>query len=181
MFFHESPAQRAGILIRYPVQIGHKFHRPKMRCRIAMALQTPSHAQRLRLIDLFHRIDSAMARDATDTTSQMRFMVEIDVIRKVVYTDPWNRFARCHALPDGLHRVGVGRNGVVAVHANRRRRNRGEGGPVCGGVTIAAIHAHFSRMNLVRERHGLLGRVSHVGGRWRSTGIEKEQKIDGDA
>ena len=58
-----------------------------------MAVQAPSHAECLDLIDLPHGVDPPMAGNTTNPTHNVRAMVEIDVVGQVVHPDPPNRIA----------------------------------------------------------------------------------------
>ena len=52
--------------IPLPIELGNPIDRPQMLVRLAMATDTPSHRQLLRLINRLHLIDPTMASDATD-------------------------------------------------------------------------------------------------------------------
>ena len=64
-----------------------------MRTRIAMAIQTPPHAQRLGLVNLLHLIDPSVALDATHAMVHMGLMAEVNVLRQIVNLDPFHRLA----------------------------------------------------------------------------------------
>ena len=67
-----------------------------------MAIQTPPHAQRFRLINTLHLVDSAMAFNTTHPMRHVGLMAEINVLGKIVNLDPLHRLARRPAIPDRL-------------------------------------------------------------------------------
>ena len=50
--------------------------------RIAMAIQTECHAERLGVINLIHLVDAAVAFHATDAAIHVDGVIEIDEIRE---------------------------------------------------------------------------------------------------
>jgi hypothetical protein len=71
----------SGTHVPTPLQLCHQIRITKVRFRIAMALQTPAHAQRLGLPNNFHSVDSAVTFDATDASQDVRRVVEEGVVR----------------------------------------------------------------------------------------------------
>ena len=117
----------------------------KMRLRVAMALQTPAHAQPLDLRDLLHLVDPAVTRNAAHAASNMGAMVKIGIVRQIVDLDPVDRVAGGRALADRRQLGAIGRDDGVAVHAHRGGRNRGKSGIFDRGVAVAAVDAQFAR------------------------------------
>ncbi|OHB83866.1 MAG: hypothetical protein A2V98_09030 [Planctomycetes bacterium RBG_16_64_12] len=62
---HETILDYQRVFAGDPVHRGEKLLWAEMRPRVPMAVPAPSHAERLRLVDLLHPIDSAVARNAT--------------------------------------------------------------------------------------------------------------------
>ena len=90
-------------------------------------------------------------------------MIEIDVVGQIMHANPRDRFAGLHALAKRLGRLGVGGDRLVAIHADRRRRDCGKGGPLDRRVAIAAIEPHLADVDLMGIGHGLTGRVADIG------------------
>ena len=65
-----------------------------------MAVQAPSHGQRLDLSDLLHPVDPAVAGNAADATIDVGAVIEIDEIGQIVYPHPRNRFLGDLTFPD---------------------------------------------------------------------------------
>ena len=78
-----------------------------MRTGVAMAIETPAHADRSLRADHVHLIDSAVARHTADARGEMRAVIEVDEVRQCVDADPADRLRR--GPLDGL-------GGVVEAH-----------------------------------------------------------------
>ena len=85
-----------------PSQIGHLFHWPKVRLRITVAVQTPSHRLILGLVHNVHLIHSTVARNAGYTAVHVRRMIEIDIVGQPVNPDPVDRLPSPPTLPHRL-------------------------------------------------------------------------------
>ena len=70
--------------------------------RVAMALETPAHAERLGLVDRLHVIDLAVATHATDAAVHVRRVVEVGVVGHVVDFHPGDRLPGGPAIADRL-------------------------------------------------------------------------------
>src|SRR6185369_7010932 len=80
--------------IRLPVEIEDLLGWPDELFRVAMAVQAESHAQRLRMPDLVHLVNLAVAMIATDPAIHVHGMIEIDIIGSLVNLDPRDGLAR---------------------------------------------------------------------------------------
>ena len=94
----------------------------KLNFGLAVAVDAPSHAQHLYLCDPVHCFDIAMARFTGYLTGiNMLCVVEIGVVRQVVYLDPFDRLACFYGFVDlfNLRRTCVTAlpYNVVAIHA----------------------------------------------------------------
>lgn len=94
------------IAVRWgPSHVGDLVHRPQVFFGVAVAVEAPLHAERLILLYNVHRINSAMARDTSDTAANMRGMIEIGVIRQVVNANPMDGVASPVAFLDWEYAV----------------------------------------------------------------------------
>src|SRR5688500_18701829 len=91
-------AESDGVAGRGPGHVRHLFRRPEVFIRIAMALETPAHAERLLLEDFFHFVDTAVAADAADAANDVRAVVEEDEVGQVMDLHPLDRLPRGDAL-----------------------------------------------------------------------------------
>ena len=131
-----------------------------MRRRIAMAIEAPSHAERLHLIDLLHCIDATMARHATDSASHVGAVVEVNIVGQIMNPHPLDGFAGLETLAHRGQFFALGLDGAVTVHAGGRGRDVGLGGGLDAGVAVAAIDAKIARMQRMTVGHGLLRGVA---------------------
>lgn len=156
-----------------PVELSDKFLRPDVLCRVAMALQTPSHRQLLVLMDDLHLVDTPMARNATDPRVQVGRMVEVDEFREVVNSHPADAAS---GLPAFMNRCQF-RAGLVngcqsghpliicrgmAIDAGGGRRDRRMGRFEDGVVAIPTVHLQLAGMNRVAERDRLFRLITDV-------------------
>jgi hypothetical protein len=149
------------------------FSRAEMWFRIAMAVETPAHAQRFCLIHLLHAVHASVATHAGDAPSDMGRVIEMSVVGQVVNLLPLNRLPGRLTLSNGEQlgtvRVDRGRRdrairirGAVAVRAGRRRRNRRMGCLVHAAVAIPTVHLQLTRVQFMTEWDGLSGGVADV-------------------
>ena len=146
--------------------------------RVAVAVKTPSHAERLGLVDPFHAIDPSMAGNAAYAPADVGAVVEIDVIGKIVDPDPRDGFARLVTLANGSQLLDLGADVPVAVQADRGGGDRREGGRLDRRVAITAIEPHLASMDFMGERKRLHGSIADVGRPGRPAIIKKEDRID---
>lgn len=131
--------------------------------RVAMAIETPGHVERLGLVNFVHFIDLAMALDATDAAVHMDGMIEIDVVWQFVNLDPGDRLAGLVAVANQSQLGVVFEHLIVAIHAQRAGRDVGIPGFLDGVVAITAVNAQLVRVNCMGKRHRLHGHVAHIG------------------
>jgi hypothetical protein len=159
---HDFLANRTRVAIGDPIELRHQFHRPDVRRRVAVTGDAKRHIQRLLLMDLDHLVDAAMAAYAAYARGDVRFVVEEDEIGKPMNVDPGNRLASAVAVAHQLQPRALILHFGVAVHADLRRRDGGEGGFIYGVVAVEAIKAQITRVELVAVRHGLHGLIAGV-------------------
>ena len=121
-----------GLVVRqFPVWIENRGSRPKVRRRIAMAVEAPTHCQRRGLSHQRHLRDVAMAGGAADAFGDVDGVIEIDVVRQLVDFVPVDRPAarRDFRAPAPASRSGCkaasGRS-CRCAWAGRRRRRRSQ-------------------------------------------------------
>ena len=88
-----------------------------------MAIQTPFHAEGFGFPHQGHPVDPTVTGFAADPLVDMNAVIEINEIRNVVHTDPFDRAILTKARPDGLQRGTISPHLLVAVHADLGRRN----------------------------------------------------------
>ena len=155
-----------SIHIPAPLQLGHEIRVSHMRRRISMTVKAPAHAQRVLLPNMFHRVNATMALDTTDTTRDMRGVIEICVVREVVNTHPLNRSACFITMKKRLKQFAVWVNLRVAIHARLSRWNRSFRSDLDRVVAIATINAKFARMHRVTKwnwLHWLVPNINRIG------------------
>jgi len=85
---------------RLPRHIKNSVARTDIFLRLAMAIETPFHIERLRFLRQRHLIDASVAGRATDAFCDVNAVIEIDVARQIVNTIPFQWSARRKTLPD---------------------------------------------------------------------------------
>lgn len=165
---------------RLESQIGYKCRITEMRLRIAMTIQAPLHGQRLHLRDDIHFVDSAMARDAADTCGDMRAVIEINKIWKVVNALPLNRVTiglteirrlqagsnriqqRAFTMHDAKRSAFLYTIATVTVSASRCWRYGSMARLLNRVVTVTTIQFELTRVEFVRKRHRLFWLVTDI-------------------
>src|SRR4030095_16673292 len=84
-------SEQLSVLGWGPLHVGDLRDRAPVGIRVSMAVETPTHTERRHQRDLFHLVDAAMTGDAPDAPGQVRAMVEIGEIGKVVDANPSHR------------------------------------------------------------------------------------------
>lgn len=164
MFLFLHPLGKLSLIGgRCVIHIGNLINRSQIRIGIAMAIETPRHAQRLFLLDFLHLGDVAVTAKATDTGIEVHRVIEIGVLRKHVNIDPLNRLAGRPTLAQRHELLALRQNQRMAVHTGLCRRNIGNGRFLYIIVTITAIHTQVTRMKLMTERNRLSRTVADVG------------------
>ncbi len=151
-----------GVGAPLPIELGHFVRRANDRRRIAIAIETETHAQRFRFAHFVHRVHAPVAFDATDAARDVDGVIEINVVRHVMDLHPRNRRIVCGAVADDLQPRIVFQHDIVAVHARRSAGKIGEPRFFHAVVAIPAIHAELARMNPMRKRHRLDGLITHT-------------------
>lgn len=86
----------------------------------------------------------------------MDAVIEIGVVRKIVYSNPFDWFPIAQARAHGLEIRAVSPDLFVTVHTGFRRRHSCRRRNFDGGVTVAAINAVVTYVVLVTELDRLL-------------------------
>ncbi len=159
-----------------PVQLGHEFDRSKMRFRVAMAIDTPSHRLIFVLVDDFHLVDATVASDAGNASSDVGRVIEVDVVGKAVNANPVDRLAGSPAFMDGLEpprfvavcmdsRIGRGTvrgHRTVAVDTSLSGRNGRVSRLVNRIMAVTAVHLQLAGMDRMTEGDRLDWLISGV-------------------
>lgn len=121
-----------------------------------MTRKTPLHLQCRRLVSNRHLIHTTVARRTADAFVYMNAVVEISVVRQVMYPNPLDWFA---SAKTGAHWFKIGAvspNLLVAIHARVRGWHAGRRRCFYRGMAVAAINAVVSDVMFVTELDWLL-------------------------
>ena len=120
-----------------------------------MTVQAPTHAQWLNLLNLLHHGYVAMTLNASNSTPQMKVMVEVGIFRQVVDTNPLYRGVVCETLTDRNKSLLIKPDQAMAVHANLGWRNIGMAGFLHLVVTVSAIPPQIASVQITAVIKGL--------------------------
>ena len=84
-----------------------------------MTLQTPLHLQRRRLVEDRHVVDPSVTRRTTDAFLNVNAVIEVCVIRQVVYADPLDGLAAAETRAHWFEVWTVRPDQFVTAHARR--------------------------------------------------------------
>jgi len=128
-----------------------------------MAIEAPSHAQRLDLHHYFSLCDIAMTMLAVDPGTQMSAVVEIIEIGQLMNPHPLYGHARRHTLSDGKQLFVVGPDQSVTIHASLNGGDIGVSRSFDLEMAIPAIHTQIAGVQLVAIWDRLNRTVSDIG------------------
>ena len=74
----------------------------EIRLWVAVTIKAPAHAQWLFLVNDFHLVDATVAAYTTNTSVKVSRVVEINVVGKVMNSDPLDRCIGFPALVERL-------------------------------------------------------------------------------
>ena len=97
-----------------------------------------------------------MTRRTADTFFHVNTVIEVSVIRQIVYALPLDRLARAETRAHGFEIWTVSPDLFVAVHARRGRRQSRGGRCFDGRVTVAAVYAVIANVMFMTELDRLL-------------------------
>ena len=139
-----------------PFHIEDLFFRPHESLRTAMTFKTPLHLQSSSLVRNRHLIDPPMTRRAADPFIYVNAVIEIGVVRKIVNSDPLDRFTCAKAGPHWFQVRTVSPDLLVTVHADLGRRHSGKSRRLDRTVTITTVNAVVTDVVFVTELNRLL-------------------------
>ena len=160
------------------IELRHQARVAQMIFWFTVTIEAPLHRHGFDLGDDFHFVDPAVAGNATDAAVDVRGVIEVNKVRKVMDALPQNRIAIFKAFPNRLEQSTGGMNnaqiplaasGAVAamtVAACRCRRDRGVRCFFDRVMTITTIKFQLTRVQLVTERNRLFRLVANVNDRW---------------
>jgi len=103
LFLEEMTIITVQPTIRWlPGEIGNLRRRAKKLLRIAMAVETPAHAERLFVPHYGHLVDLTVTAHATHSATDMHAVVKIDVVWCLVDPDPGDGLTTGPARPNDL-------------------------------------------------------------------------------
>ena len=97
-----------------------------------------------------------MASRTTDAFLNVNAVIEVRVIRQVVYADPLDRLARAKTRAHRFEIRTIGPDLFMTTHAHAGRRHSRGRRSFDGRVTVAAIDAVVADVMFVAELYGLL-------------------------
>jgi len=127
-----------------------------------MAIEAPTHGQRLIHADNFHLIDAPVATSATHPGREVHAVVEKRVVGQLVHPHPAHGIARIPALPKRRKLGRVGAHNRVTTHARLCRWNHRLLRTLDIGVTIAAVDSELTRVKAMTIRNRLLRAVANL-------------------
>src|SRR5699024_3600965 len=130
--------------------------------RITVTVEAPAHAQRLHLPDDVHAIYAPVTAFASHADIDMCGMIEIGIIRKVVYPYPFNGFPRFPAFPNFFQPGTVGFNLTVTVHAGFGSRYIRLPGIKNIRVAVLTVKIQLTGMQFMAEGDRLLGHIPNI-------------------
>lgn len=134
--------------------------------RIAVAFEAPLHVERVLFARQRHLMNRAVARIAVDAFLDMNAVIEINEIRKIVDSGPFDGCIFSETLADRFEHRAVGPNLGMTRHTSLCGRKAGHRAFFDGGMTITAIDADSVDVVFVTERNRLIGgdiHLRHVG------------------
>jgi len=123
-----------------------------------MAFEAPFHLQRRNLPCKRHLVYAAMASRAAHSFVNVDAVIEINEIRQVMDSRPFDRLARPEAFSHGRKVRAVRPKLRMAVHAGLGRGNTGKGGCLDSRMAIATIYSAIADVMLMAELHRLFAR-----------------------
>jgi hypothetical protein len=169
VFCRELLAHFFLILGRFPIHIENLVSRTQIPFGIAVAIQAPLHIQRRSLEHQRHIVNRTVASGATDAFIDVNAVIEINVVRKAMHSDPLDGLIGAITFANWLKISDVVEEHGMAIHAGFRRRDASEGGILDARVTVTTIDAIVSDVMLVAElnrliaSHPLIGDVGRSG------------------
>lgn len=155
VLFDQLSPERTLIAAGLPRHIENLLARAQIGFRIAVAIETPFHLQRLVLPHQRHAIDAAVASDAADSLIDVNAVIEINEVGQVVNPGPTNRHAGLKTVAHRLQDIAGRPDLRVTAHAGRRRRQSGERRFFDRAMAIAAVDAQSGDMMFMTKRHRL--------------------------
>ncbi len=159
---HEFPPIFESVAFGGPSQFGDQALIANIRFRRIMTIHTPGHAKGFDLPHDIHLVNTAMAADAAYALIHVGAVVEVDVIRQLVYSNPRDGFAGCVEFPqlDDFRRILFDLG--MAVQTGFGSRDSGEFAFINEVVTVTAIDSQLSGMKLVAVVDGLTGLIADL-------------------
>jgi len=128
-----------------------------------VAIDAPLHVHVLGFPSQRHLIHASVAGFASHSLVHMNAVIEIHEIRKVVDAVPTNRLVFPKTRPHRLQHVAFCPDLLVAIHANRGRRNTGKIRNLDRGMAVSAIDTKTADMMRMTKGDWLIRRYSFAG------------------
>ena len=157
-FFRKLCALICLIRWLFPIHVVYLIERPQHRFRIAMAIETPLHQQRVCLENQRHLIHCSVARRASNSLAHVNAVIEVSKVGKAMHFHPLDRLIRTVTFPYGFQIAGIVEQNRVAIHASLGGRDASSRGIFNRSMTIAAIDSVIAHVMFVAELDRLLAR-----------------------
>ena len=145
---------------------------------VTVAVQAPSHGERLRAMHYFHLVNAAVTLHATHSTRDMRGVIEIGVITKLVNLDPFDGHTRFVALTHLGEARTVLMNLRVAIHACLRRWHCSVRCRLDGVVAVPAIETKLANVQRVAVRDWLFRLILAVECLWTKSISNQQRDVE---
>ena len=100
LFISDHPGRELGVIFRrHPRHIGYFISGSQVSGGIAVAIQAPTHAERLSLLDYNHLGHVAVTTDTANASINVDTVIEVSEIGQVVYSKPLEGLRISIALP----------------------------------------------------------------------------------
>jgi hypothetical protein len=129
---------------------------------LSVAVHTPSHGQRSKLLDAIHLLNFTVALLASDAAGNVPLVVKISEFRKVMHFDPLDGLTFVIFGREILNVWTVGFHKLVTVHANVHCWNGGVARALYGHMTVHTRDIVLAGVFFVTKWDGLNGCIPLV-------------------
>ena len=146
VFFDETITLRRLVVGRSPRHIEDSILRPDVSLRVAMALQTPAHRERLLLTHQRHILHRPVTGGAANAVGDMDAVIKENVVRQAVYALPMERHPGLQAFAHWRQHRGVSPYLRMAGHTDMGGWNPRKRGLLGADTAHSAIQPEVADM-----------------------------------
>ena len=155
------------LVLRGPRHICDLMARSQIWIWIAMAIQAPSHTQRLDLFHDLHLVDPSMTGHTTYSRCKVHAVIKKCVVGQHMHIDPANRVSVFSAILHELQVLTPRSDRPMTIQAGGGRRNGCVRRYLDRVVTVSAIQSKIACVELVTEWYRLFWTITYVREIWR--------------